>query len=93
MVKFSSSLIIDLETFRKNALFIHQKYRDVHKSPAVELNDKLNQGAQDYADRLAYAEKLTYSDPKERPGQGENVAVRCSDDGSMLSAKEAISYW
>ena len=82
-----------MDTFRQNGLYFHRHYRDIHQSPAVELNEKLNQGAQDYADRLAYAEKLSYSDPKDRPGQGENVAVRCSDDGSLMSAKEAISYW
>ena len=53
----------------------------------------LNDEAQKYADVLADSAKLSYSDPKERPGQGENIAVRCSDDGSLLTAKEAATYW
>ena len=53
----------------------------------------LNNEAQNYSEVLASAPKLSYSDPRDRPGQGENIAVRCSDDGSILSAKEAVSYW
>lgn len=82
-----------MDTFRKNGLYQHQQFRDIHRTTPVELNDKLNEGAQNYADKLAYADKLSYSDPKDRPGQGENIAVRCSDDGSMLTAKDAVSYW
>ena len=83
----------DISKFRYNGLKQHERYRAIHHTPPLELNDLLNQEAQNYSERLASEPKLAYSDPKDRPGQGENIAVRCSDDGSLLTAKEAVSYW
>lgn len=83
---------LDLHSFRRHGLVQHQTFRNVHSTPPIELNDVLNQEAQMYAEKLSNM-KLTYSDPKERPGQGENIAVRCSDDKTLLTAKEAVSYW
>ena len=62
-------------------------------TPPLEMNDILNEAAQKYSEELSTSSKLSYSDPKIRPGQGENIAVRCSDDNSYLSAREAVSYW
>ncbi|XP_065676814.1 uncharacterized protein LOC136072146 isoform X2 [Hydra vulgaris] len=83
----------DLNSFRSNGLHQHQTFRRVHQTPPLELNTILNNEAQNYSEVLANAPKLSYSDPRDRPGQGENIAVRCSDDGSILSAKEAVIYW
>ena len=83
----------DINAFRRNGLDQHDRFRSVHGTPSLELNEVLNDEAQKYADVLADSAKLSYSDPKERPGQGENIAVRCSDDGSLLTAKEAVTYW
>ena len=57
------------------------------------MNERLSKDAQDYAEHLAKAASSVHSLRKDRPGQGENIAVGCTSAGSELRAKEAISQW
>ncbi|XP_065065301.1 uncharacterized protein LOC135691380 [Rhopilema esculentum] len=83
----------DRGTFFKNALKVHNLFRKIHGVPDLELNDKLSKDAQEYAEHLAKTASSDHSLRRDRPGQGENIAVGCTSAGSELRAKEAISQW
>ena len=93
VILFRIILYLDIGAFERNGIEQHDKFRSIHGTPPIEMNNVLNTDAAKYAEVLASSAKLSYSDPKERPGQGENIAVRCSDDGTLLTAKEAVTYW
>ena len=85
--------ISDRDTFDKNALNIHNLFRKIHGVPDLEMNERLSKDAQDYAEHLAKTASSAHSLRKDRPGQGENIAVGCTSAGSELRSKEAISQW
>jgi len=47
----------------------------------MTLDADLNKAAQDYADQIAQAKVVKHSAKADRPGQGENLAMKCSNPG------------
>ena len=71
--------------FRQQFLFEHNKKRLFHGVPPLTQDEKLNTEAQNFALELAKQRNTTRSLLKQRVGQGENVALRCSFKGKNLS--------
>ncbi|XP_031370965.1 uncharacterized protein LOC102674858 [Apis dorsata] len=58
--------------FVEDFLKLHNKYRAIHNSPPLKIDDELNELAQEWAERLARKGILQYkSDPK----YGENIYI------------------
>ena len=72
---------------------MHNLFRKIHGVPDLEMNEKLSKDAEDYAKNLSETDASVHSVRKDRPGQGENIAVGCTSAGSELRAKEAVSQW
>ena len=53
--------------------------------PPLAEDQKLNMEAQNFAIILASQGNMTHSSLKDRVGQGENIALRCSVKGMLLS--------
>lgn len=59
-------------------LIAHNTYRKLHCAPPLVLNNKLNQHAQEYAEKLI----ITYSVARSgTPGMGENVWMQSISRG------------
>ncbi|XP_001627705.2 PE-PGRS family protein PE_PGRS30 isoform X2 [Nematostella vectensis] len=55
-------------------LELHNKYRKIHDSPPMKLNDEMSKSAQAWADKLASMEKQQHSNEKDL---GENLSYGC----------------
>ncbi len=62
----------NLAAFQQAILTRHNYYRAKHGAPALTLDNQLNSGAQQWANRLASTQKFEHSGTK---GQGENLYV------------------
>ncbi|KAG5441917.1 Golgi-associated plant pathoproteinsis- protein 1, variant 2 [Clonorchis sinensis] len=74
----------------EDAINAHNEYRKVHGCPALTLDNQLAEGAQKYAERLAYLGKLIHSDSKE---YGENLATSISSQKATLTGSDASKMW
>ncbi|TGZ68167.1 hypothetical protein CRM22_004405 [Opisthorchis felineus] len=74
----------------EDAINAHNKYRKVHGCPALTLDNQLAEGAQKYAERLAYLGKLIHSDCKE---YGENLATSMSSQKATLTGSDVSKMW
>ena len=91
VVNDGKTCILYLASFGGEGLEAHNKYRRIHDAPAMRLNDDMSQQATAYAGRLARMGKLKHSSSRERPGQGENLAMSCGYGG--LSGQRATEMW
>ena len=80
-----------LGSFEKEGLAAHNKYRKIHAAKAMKLDSTMSQQAKAYAQRLAGIGRLQHSSKSERPGQGENLAMRCGP--GEFSAQKAVEMW
>ena len=80
-----------LGSFEKEGLAAHNKYRKIHAAKPMRLDSSLSQQAMRYAQRLAGIGRLQHSSRSERPGQGENLAMRCGS--GEFSAQKAVEMW
>lgn len=81
----------NLNSFRKEALAVHNDYRSNHNAPPLKLNSKLNDIAQKYAEQLAKKDTMVHSKNK-MDGQdlGENLFM-CG--GYMITGKDMTKSW
>ena len=70
--------------FRGQMLHAHNFKRLLHGVPPLTADQRLNQEAQMFALTLAQTGNITHSLLKDRPGEGENIALRCSLTGILL---------
>lgn len=74
--------------FAKKGLAMHNAFRKIHGVPDMKLDDKMTEGAQEYANLLAKIKKLQFGSSN----YGENLAVGCADNVEM-SAQRAVRDW
>lgn len=79
--------------FRQQFLFEHNKKRLLHGVPPLTEDERLDREAQNFASELAKQRNTTHSLLKNRVGQGENIALRCSFKGSPLTGARATNLW
>ncbi len=77
----------------KNGLKMHNEARKGHGKNPLELNDKLKDEAQKYAEKLASKGKELLHDKKSilERGEGENLALLYKNEGCGLN--QAIQMW
>ena len=66
----AASFSLTERKFQREMLDAHNKYRQQHRAPNLQLDDQLNRSAQKHAERLAKLNKLAHSNVK---GIGENL--------------------
>lgn len=84
---------IPMARFRQQFLFEHNKKRLLHGVPPLTEDERLDTEAQNFASELAKQRNTTHSLLKNRVGQGENIALRCSFKGSPLTGARATNLW
>ena len=80
--------------FQQVGLAAHNKFREIHETPAMTLNAKMCDEAEAYAKTLAKLGKLQHASSEERRGDGENLAYSCSSEpGAVMTAGQATANW
>ncbi|KAH9495545.1 Golgi-associated plant pathoproteinsis- protein 1 [Bulinus truncatus] len=64
-----------IDRIRQEALVAHNKYREMHGSPPIQLNTELNKMAEKWAEHLAVTTSFEHSPKDKREGTGENLAA------------------
>jgi uncharacterized protein YkwD len=81
----------DLTQFRQEILDKHNQVRKLHDAPPMKLTDKLNQYAQEWAERLAQTGQLEH---RESNKYGENLYYGWSSDPKFdVSAGVPVQAW
>ena len=76
--------------FAEGALKAHNKFRAVHDSGDMTLDDRMSKEAEEYAKELVDKETLVHSaDLKD----GENLAMKCTSSGEEMTGQEATLNW
>ncbi|XP_033332223.2 uncharacterized protein LOC117223804 [Megalopta genalis] len=79
------------EDFADRLLELHNRYRQTHNSPPLEIIDELSESAQKWADRLAEEGMLVY---KSDPDYGENIfAGFLRDSPENAKPEDPIELW
>lgn len=73
-----------MDRFREQILHAHNTKRLLHGVPPLTADQRLNQEAQMLAFKLAHTGNIAHSPLKDRPSEGENIALRCSLTGIPL---------
>ena len=77
-------------SFQKGGLGAHNKFRKIHGTSALKLNQEMCKEAEDYAKVLARKGRLEHASVKD----GENLAYACSSgSGNGFSGAEATKNW
>ncbi len=86
---------IGTSAFIQNALMWHNRFRCVHGSASLRLNDTLTKEANDFASDIVSKLHgiLQHSKLETRNGEGENLAMTCTGDRSSLKGAEATFKW
>ena len=80
--------------FQQIGLAAHNKLREIHGTPAMTLNAKMSDEAEEYAKKLAKLGRLEHASSEERGGDGENLAYACSSEpGALLTTGQATANW
>ena len=79
------------EAFPEQSLEAHNKYRKMHRVPALTWAVDLANDAQEYAEKLARARTLQHASKSERKEAGENLAYFTGSFDS--SGEKATSMW
>ena len=79
-----------VKSFQKGGLEAHNKFRKIHDTTALKLNQKMCKEAEDYAKVLAKKGRLQHAGVKD----GENLAFACSyGSQNKFSGAEATKNW
>ncbi len=81
--------LLFLLVFQRSALETHNKYRRLHRVPALRMNYGMSVLAEQYAKKIAQLGKLEHSGTED----GENIASVCRKDKSYMSGTEATNVW
>ena len=80
--------------FQQKGLAAHNKFREMHGTPAMTLNAKMSDEAEAYAKKLAKLGRLQHASSEDRRGDGENLAYACSSEpGAIMTAGQATANW
>ena len=82
----------DLLTFRRDTHYYHNVKRTIHSAPSLILDDELNRNAQDFALSLAQRKTVEHSQPEDRKGQGENIAMVCKTPPGRVKLPYATTW-
>ena len=74
-------------------LLEHNKYRIIHQSPALKLDDQLSKKAQLYAAHVAKEGTVAHSNMSSRPDTGESVAELCTKGGVLPTPEHVVNKW
>ncbi|XP_068167277.1 Golgi-associated plant pathogenesis-related protein 1 isoform X2 [Antennarius striatus] len=77
------------DSFKREFLETHNKYRAKHNSKRMTLKEDLNASAQSWADHLLSTKALAHS----KSENGENVYYKWSSAPLKLTGKEAVESW
>ncbi|CAF1385927.1 unnamed protein product [Adineta ricciae] len=86
---------VPLETFRQQALDKHNEYRSKHCVPALQLDDELNNIAQQYAEKLAATDTFEHSGATfHGEWMGENIYTAWSSESVLNTpGDKAVTKW
>ncbi|CAH3129890.1 unnamed protein product, partial [Porites lobata] len=79
----------DVTPFEVQALLYHNLHRGLHDSPLLQLDHQLSLEAAEYAKKIANKWIIKHSPIESRPGQSENIFLRCKAFTKGVSAFEA----
>ena len=79
----------DIVPFEVQGLLYHNIHRKLHKADDLQLDHHLSLEASSYARRLV----VRHAPIQSRPGQGENIFLRCKAFSDGVSAFEAVKEW
>ena len=88
----------DLARFRRDSLKRHNYYRKYHQAGQLELTEKLNNYAQNYAENLATRGKMEHSKKADRQKiygdwTGENLYYYWTTANLTITGADAIDSW
>ena len=90
----SSALsITDIVPFEVQGLLYHNIHRKLHKADDLQLDHQLSLDAASYARTIARRLVVRHAPIQSRPGQGENIFLRCKAFSHGVSAFEAVKEW
>ena len=90
----SSALsIADIVPFEVQGLLYHNIHRKLHKADDLQLDHQLSLDAASYARTIARRLVVRHAPIQSRPGQGENIFLRCKAFSHGVSAFEAVKEW
>ncbi|KAM9324102.1 uncharacterized protein PAF06_000100 [Gastrophryne carolinensis] len=80
---------INPKQFEQDFLSAHNKYRKLHNSPPLTLNQELCKSAQEWANHLLSIRALQHSDTE----LGENLYYKSSSNPRDLTGNEPVDSW
>lgn len=83
----------DITPFEVQGLLYHNLHRKVHDTPDIRLDHELSLQAARYAQQIAQRLSVKHSPISSRPGQAENIFLRCKAFSTGVSAFEAVREW
>lgn len=87
----NKSSVLDLDTFSKETLSIHNEYRRKHGVPDLKLNPEISKFAQNWADTCARTASLQH---RANNQYGENLFSMYSSDYSHVpTPRDAVKEW
>ena len=88
-----SFCIADITPFEVQGLLYHNLHRGVHNTADLQLDHDLSLEAARYARTMGQRLVVRHSPLESRPGQGENIFLRCKAFSKGVSAFEAVKEW
>lgn len=83
----------DITPFEVQGLLYHNLHRGVHNTADLQLDHDLSLEAARYARTMGQRLVVRHSPLESRPGQGENIFLRCKAFSKGVSAFEAVKEW
>ncbi|KAJ7374906.1 hypothetical protein OS493_005264 [Desmophyllum pertusum] len=83
----------DTTAFEAQGILYTNLHRHVHNTPGLQLDHQLSLQAARYAQKVAENLVIKHSPIQSRPGQGENIFLRCKAFSQGVSAFEAVKEW
>lgn len=85
--------ITDIVPFEVQGLLYHNMHRKLHKAGDLQLDHQLSLDAARYARKIAQRLVVRHAPIQSRPGQEENLFLRCKAFSHGVSAFEAVKEW
>lgn len=79
--------------FDQQALHAHNMFRKIHGVPAMSIDAQMSADAAKYAQIIAQRGGLSHSSRKERNGDGENLAMKCSSGEFKYTGDLPVAAW
>ena len=89
----SSIYLLDISPFEVQGLLYHNLHRKMHNTQDLQLDHQLSLEAARYARQIAQSLSVKHSPMPSRPGQAENIFLRCKAFSTGVSAFEAVKEW